>query len=707
MSTPDPVQHVHNVFWEREPAESRTSLSTNATAPNLPGAGRTVGIVYDRLGRVVVTHLNRLAGRLRAIRTNNRPAFQVAPATVLPNNSEEAASISSISTTATAPNLPGAGRTLGLAYDLVGGIIESRLNSLASKFGYGPIEASRRIFERADRIRTERYKDGLHDYRLVEFVRSSDEAKFRRDCRRLLKYSRSQVVSSQDVALEEILDFSVREPYIRELFNRLDAASSLGAVASRLELSSYDPDIDPLLASSRKALISVTEVSVNGLSESLATFFHSNENRYEFANNSLRHMLAYLNDEVVSFLVLRQLEVLLDDSLFAHYDLSEGSFAITVVSDALTKLVSGPSDHVDWESLDMVLDMWISVWDNRLEIQKETADILRIVYRFPEHLPNTVSRVNASVELFGTRNDLSPPLALWAVIEEEVAGENLNAVPFEEHLLSRMWENLFCPANVLMRQIFLERRPLWSDTSGRPKRVDIERVTQTARFFFSFEQLVELLKSTSHSNDEGIRSRAAVHIRTSRRFDRYCWNAIAHFDHAGFYEVDSATQLTTIDASSVLNFGYPGLRLYQGVCHDNDLHLIASDWQDFQCQCSDAIDWRLLQLGPHEALWLEVAPASTFVASGHHPVLARLLNSKGQREYVAGVFLSGRAYWSAVRFCTVTDGASSVTYRDSGGNKKTSNHFHVLVLRFEPNLYPAAKMEHNDGVITSLPWKEI
>lgn len=44
---------------------SSASLSTTATAPNLPGTGRVIGLAYDALGKVLVRRINRLAYRFR------------------------------------------------------------------------------------------------------------------------------------------------------------------------------------------------------------------------------------------------------------------------------------------------------------------------------------------------------------------------------------------------------------------------------------------------------------------------------------------------------------------------------------------------------------------------------------------------------------------------------------------------------------------
>lgn len=99
------------------------------------------------------------------------------------------ATISSISTNATASDLVGPGRTLGLAFRYLGRKLETILSRSFEKRGYGPCATTERIIRRSEKFRThsngkndaagkviERIKQTLHNYLLEK------------DCRRLLKY---------------------------------------------------------------------------------------------------------------------------------------------------------------------------------------------------------------------------------------------------------------------------------------------------------------------------------------------------------------------------------------------------------------------------------------------------------------------------------------------------------------------------------------
>ncbi len=100
--------------------DTSSSISTNATAPNLEGTGRTVGLLFDYLR-------NRLEARVnpRSTSSNNPQNVHAGVPLTLVKTA------SSIDSNATAPNLEGAGRTVGLVLDWVGGALESFMKKRA------------------------------------------------------------------------------------------------------------------------------------------------------------------------------------------------------------------------------------------------------------------------------------------------------------------------------------------------------------------------------------------------------------------------------------------------------------------------------------------------------------------------------------------------------------------------------------------------
>lgn len=154
---------------------SISSISTNATAPNISGAGRTLGRAFDSLGR-------RLEARLQTIPQNSRLGGLIFKHQ---EHSESVYSFDTFSTNATADNLPGAGRIVGLAYGYGGRHLETYLNKVAEeKLGLGPRTLAVQIKRRSP------LPDRPSSLVTVESEaeRSARIKKDRRDCRRLLKY---------------------------------------------------------------------------------------------------------------------------------------------------------------------------------------------------------------------------------------------------------------------------------------------------------------------------------------------------------------------------------------------------------------------------------------------------------------------------------------------------------------------------------------
>lgn len=156
---------------------SDTLISSNATASNLLGAGRTIGLLYDASGRSLERFIGRIAvGHRRTHHKRHKKSVFNTPTdiSVQLDKDDDTFSAYSTSTNETAPNLPGAGHTIGLLYDSLGLILERLLNRIAVKRGLGPKAVS-------DRIRDNRYHrsyTATHELRVLV-----------KDCRSLVKYA--------------------------------------------------------------------------------------------------------------------------------------------------------------------------------------------------------------------------------------------------------------------------------------------------------------------------------------------------------------------------------------------------------------------------------------------------------------------------------------------------------------------------------------
>ncbi|KAH8113657.1 hypothetical protein DFH11DRAFT_1544883 [Phellopilus nigrolimitatus] len=161
---------------------------------------------------------------------------------------EASLSESSISSNATADNLPGPGRLLGNLYMFLGRRLEAAASRYMEKRGYGP-EASKERLERLCR-------DGGSPCDV--------DRKSRKEAKNLLKYVRSQYEPNQMLALEAILDFATHD-HVRQMFIELNAARVVGLVAFKADAE----NCDQLLSRSRRALICLVETDIHILGNNL------------------------------------------------------------------------------------------------------------------------------------------------------------------------------------------------------------------------------------------------------------------------------------------------------------------------------------------------------------------------------------------------------------------------------------------------------
>ena len=129
------VQGV-NEDEDRSSVYTYFSDSTNATIDDQPGAGRTLGKVYQRLGRALENGLSKLMDVFsKRITTQAQTAEQ-----------ERYDEISIISNE-TVSNQPGPGRTLdNFIFQPLGRNLEKMLGDTADRLGLGPDAAERKLF---------------------------------------------------------------------------------------------------------------------------------------------------------------------------------------------------------------------------------------------------------------------------------------------------------------------------------------------------------------------------------------------------------------------------------------------------------------------------------------------------------------------------------------------------------------------------------
>ncbi|KLO09535.1 hypothetical protein SCHPADRAFT_562249 [Schizopora paradoxa] len=249
--------------------ERSDSIDSDALDPNNPGPGRNVGRLYDALGSKFERFLSNTA-RLR--RKTEQPNTQLGVQLYRAYSSD------SVASDATGPNNPGPGRNLGRLYDAVGGRIEDVLNRRAGKLKLGP-EAV------AEEIRILRQHIELPSGRkTVGFPREATTEEYdcvKKHCRRLLKYCRSQALSTQVKALHEVTELATEDPYIRQALAHVLRNSYLSPKYKEKELFSL----------SSKAVVSIKDNEVHEF------WMDFNENYV----NSGRYYKSNSGEDLISF----------------------------------------------------------------------------------------------------------------------------------------------------------------------------------------------------------------------------------------------------------------------------------------------------------------------------------------------------------------------------------------------------------------------
>ncbi|KLO10032.1 hypothetical protein SCHPADRAFT_943191 [Schizopora paradoxa] len=213
-------------------------------------------------------------------------------------------SVSSIASDATAPNLPGAGRTVGILLDWLGARLETVLNKRAESLGYGPhavAEHIRVLCHHADTSIVERHGATLP----LQFSLTRTERKrLKTLCKKLLKHANAEVLDTQLVALNEIISLSIEDPHVRALLQSCDH--------DRLLAKYSEPD---LIMTTSKALGSIKNVQVHSLwsrilpyaSSSSAQFSRCGFGEIAYRSYNFAALEASLRDPDSSFLAAQYL----------------------------------------------------------------------------------------------------------------------------------------------------------------------------------------------------------------------------------------------------------------------------------------------------------------------------------------------------------------------------------------------------------------
>ncbi|KAH8116687.1 hypothetical protein DFH11DRAFT_1124127 [Phellopilus nigrolimitatus] len=264
---------LHDIYVYADATLSVSSISTTATADNLPGPGRLLGNLYGYLGHHIEVAMSRFMPRHPSqnaigVEVDPGPYHESAEWTddiYLSAESEQ--SSTSLSTTATADNLPGAGRVLGNVYSFFGRRLEVAASKFMARRGYGPHAATERI----DTLRSGFWIYGensvIYREQCISFPHSKEDQKVRKNCDKLLKYVRSDYLANRELALEAIIYVTFRDRYVRRVLLLLGATNTIALLHDEGDIYGH------LLSPSRKALICLLHNEINTLGLSCSTYF--------------------------------------------------------------------------------------------------------------------------------------------------------------------------------------------------------------------------------------------------------------------------------------------------------------------------------------------------------------------------------------------------------------------------------------------------
>ncbi|KAI5118535.1 hypothetical protein M0805_009687 [Coniferiporia weirii] len=688
-----------------------SSDSSNQTADNQTGAGRTVGNLYTFVGRGLERQLGRFAKHLGYITT--------------PSDAVDDQSLiwSSASSNQTADNLPGAGRIIGNCYDLTGRGLERQIGSVAGRLGFGPLAVAVRIQKRRKAITTySNLPQPPGPFR-------AESKKTEKDCKKLIGYVRSNVASTKKQALDRITDLSVEDSYVRGLFKTMGAVEAIEPLQSDPELWIYYGS--SLQNSSRKALVSLADVEINMVLRTADVKIIvydevANEND-SLLNGTLREIFAYLYDPDRSFIAVRYFR-----RLFQNFD-------IMIYFDAPIKqaldLIRNPPNDFEWEEGDQLLACLLehitddaqtpSLYNDNYE--DELCVILDITLRHMDKLPRTASsrlfqRWLTYFDEAEIIDDFLDAHRLMYVLLRHIIDTNnasdgdpdnlcINSNALQAKYPSAFLRRATCPADLILCRIAYGRQKfLW-----RSHHTLLES-TEPGILYLELALYVD-------SKDIPLRERARHCASVLLYTDIYSRAAMVQaFALTGFATSSDFTMMAeeTKSLRNPMPFHDNGDNSFYRHC-DTDGNLIHI-FNRGQSDCGRACDVshaHVLQVCDSSVVRLSAPHGIAFSSVGHYPLLAGYA-AGGKPAYIAVAHFVG---YLTSKYCAIPEGTRPEDLRvpvvsSPGRRAKTvllsPSSVDVYVLRHAPAAYAesgrcAETMDGGEGLDATGPffWKPV
>ncbi|KLO07255.1 hypothetical protein SCHPADRAFT_945441 [Schizopora paradoxa] len=662
--------------------DTHSSISTNATAPNLAGPGRNLGLLLDRGGKQVESLLNKFSKGHRFANV----ATQTSQTLLIGTEIQP-----SVSTNATAPNLPGPGRNLGLLLDSVGNRIESLLNKYANHVGMGPASVAQeiRLLSRHNELEIGDPRRYLIPPRQLP---QQEKKALKKKCKKLLKFVRSTLLSTQVTALEEVATLAIEDSLIRLLF-------------SECNLKCFEPD---LLLSSTKTLASIRETATHELWSSVILRSECDPHRRSLENSIFEPNTSFIAARYILSLIRSASD--LDHFMF---------WILNVYVETAIKTWW----NVEWSNLSKCLCGFMQVGpgqstliggicrdlvnvDGGKQVVKERHSFAEFIRMFCP-LPRVDFAAGSGASDFETNYVKTSD---WYLDE---------CAPFYMSILTTLSgsENIREQLSFI-QQIDYKTRRLLEDTAL------LDEICVAYCHLKHFSRSLD----DSNLNGQPLAKFLAVNLCSMNRYFKLSMFLDENLDSKPFlFSINLARRVNPTYMRATRRFvsrGFPVMFLLRlivdGVCRFVATESFESFSRDseasemkrnlirrmFKRYFGRNIDVDILLYYHDQLLTIKVGEADSFDATGHFPIITGY-DKSGRALYYA------EAYWDRLKSSlssSVLDGSKTVMFADELGKAQTSNKFTVEVLRYDPTDLlerPASCLEGAMDPTGPLHWRKL
>ncbi|KLO18486.1 hypothetical protein SCHPADRAFT_936160 [Schizopora paradoxa] len=628
-----------------------------------------------------------------------------------PNATFELIRTDSIDSNATAPNLPGPGRIVGLLFDWLGERLEREIRNRVRNIGYDPFKVAqdvRRLCRHDERGIIERHKHS--NFELSDI----DRRKLVKSCKKLLACMRSKVSSTQLAALDEMIDLTIEDPLIRTTLAECDLSGLLPKYK--------EPD---LIISTIKALGSIQYARIHGIWSDViqVSCNKTDEELYPTLKSIRESLFTSLRHPEVSFLAARYL---------AH----------------VLRLALPPGERF-WVA-NALQHLCSELWQFYMDIAGETSKGIewptfdscicgfdQLIFYDPEgHVDQTGRRRLPSLARIFIRNlqdtQIFENLLRAPSIEYVVEDETIAITEVSNWNLDARWCRSLCAA-------FLQELSGTEDAqvqlafvrggmdAGTRRRLKLTVLISEACIIYC--QLTHIYRSlnaieleelhTALLDDDSPTSRSQYSTSSKLTFwtDKLMSTfadaktvdakALAKCLIARFMSIDRyckyAIQKTTKYSSDWTRFYFPPrvlkylndveggyFRHCRGRClvrlkTNNKIHIVDAEWDMDLAKLlrrygSEHLTIDVMFIGENMAMYHHLTGDQPFDPNGHYPLLAGKDASSGEPLFVADYHRNPHYFFAAV-----AAGQTLVENEEPDGNIYTTTHICVLCLRHDPS----------------------